>query len=505
MTHLQSVISFGPHIQLSISRDAKRNITGFHTVIQTQHGTPSLVFEDNIGQFLFPSQDIEYHMGNRTEVRRQWIRQCLINTAHWIQQRAFELAFDDLQHKTPDSALSAFQDISDYAMPFNKNTVVQFMIILLGDKGHACDDTVLETQLTATLDNLVSNPVPSHVIHSILDTTSNIFTREHMHLLLQHWMNENSPQSATHQTLRRWLFEQTSPDILPDWVLHSPSPIWGIIQHNPHDDVAVISSQGLAIRNNLTEAWTQYTIPIQSSNPNVFGLWNGNWWIFDRDAIIEWNCSEPSSHQEIEPFLIIEEILHIDSFQGRPYALGLNAQNELYLEIWDRRNKSWLSMLGTNDHIGQAYTVQSSKTGCQVFLSTLDQGQWQWLHFDFFDQTVQEVPIKGRTEHPFILDGQLFWLQEDTNQHITCLNRQGEPQWYLKERQSIHSVHPYNDHQFVLIESNGETFTVNVVNIEDGHLASKPLQLPNDEVHTLRMLDGRFWIQTATQAYSIFC
>ncbi len=505
MTHLQSVISFGPHIQLFISRDAKRNITGFHTGIQNQLGAPSLVFEDNIGQFLFPSHDIEYHMSNRAEVRHQWIRQCLTNTAHWIQQRAFDLAFDDLQHNAPDSALTAFQDVSDYAMPFNKNTVVQFMIVLLGDKGHACDDTVLEAQLTATLDNLVSNPVASHVIHAILDTTSNIFTTEQVHLLLQRWMDENSPQSATHQTLRRWLFEQTSPNILSEWILHAPSPIWGTIQHNPNDDIAVISSQGLAIRNHLTEAWTQHSIPIQSNNPNIFGLWNGHWWIFDRDAITEWDCSEPSSSQEIEPFLIIEEILHIDSFQGRPYALGLNAQNELYLEIWDRRNKSWLSMLGTDDNIGRVYTVQNSNTGCQVFLSTLVQGQWQWLHFNFFEQTVQEMSIEGPTGHPFIVDDQLFWLQEEPTQDITCLNHQGEPQWHLKERQSIHSVHPYNDHQFVLIESDDETLIVNVLNIENGHLASKPLKLPNDEIHTLRMLDGRFWIQTATQAYSIFC
>lgn len=506
MTHLQSAISFGPHIQLFITRDTKRNIIGFHTVVKEQNGAPSLSFEDDIGQFTFPTLEIQYHMGGRPEIRRQWIRQCLINTAQWIQQRAFDLAFDDLQQDLLDSALTAFQDISDYAMPFNKNTVVHFMVVLLGDKGHACDDSVLDSQLIASLDNLVTNPIPSQYLYRILETTSKTFTTEHMRILLQQWLNDNSRQSATHQTIRRWIFERQSPNTLPEWIQQISVPIWGIIQRNPNDDIGIISSERLAIRDNLTKTWTQHPMHLHTETPNLFGLWNGNWWIFDRDSISEWNLSNtPPSQQDVEPFLIIEEILHIDTFQGRPYALGLNANNELYLEIWDRRDKSWLSILGTNDNIGHVYTVQHWEKGCQVFLSTLEQNHWQWLHFNFLDQTVQEMVIENMAGHPLLLNEHLYWLQEDDLNNIICLNTQGETQWQLSNCQPIHSIQPYNDNQFVLIESTMDTLGIKVINISDGSTASQTLTVPKGPFQTLTTLDGHLWVYTPKETYSIFC
>ena len=38
------------------------------------------------------------------------------------------------------------------------------------------------------------------------------------------------------------------------------SSVWGAIQHNPNDDIGIISSNSLALRDNTTE-WTNTLIP----------------------------------------------------------------------------------------------------------------------------------------------------------------------------------------------------------------------------------------------------
>ena len=238
----------------------------------------------------------------------------------------------------------------------------------------------------------------------------------------------------------------------------------------------------------------------------MFGLWNGSWWIFEQTSITEWNPSATTpSKKTVDPFLIIEEILHINSFQGRPYAIGLNANNELYLELWDRRNQSWLSIHGTDDNVAQVYTVQPWKNGCQICLSTLVENQWQWLQFDFFDQTVHERTIQDMTGHPLIINEQLYWIQEREPNTIVCIGNEGEELWCLSNRQTLHSIRSYNDQQFLLIESDTDTLSFSIVNINDGSTASESVTTPYGQLKTLTLLNGHLWVHTPTQTYSIFC